>query len=240
MVAAIMNVGHWVAQSPPFCVLIGFRFLLGFGVGDDYPVSAVLMSEYANPKDRGKLVGMVFGTQALGLIAGPLIALALLGAGSSTDVAWRVIDCRGRPRLPDEPMTNESSAASAGARTFSATQQPQRGQLRIRGHFPQSLVPQRHHHDRVRVRGIGLAALASVKDPGPGRQLGRHIQHSFAAGHQPLHQRTADPVRSLHRPDPVRPLPGICHQQPVALRTGAEPALRPQDLPAIPGLIRDR
>jgi MFS family permease len=34
---------------------------------------------------------MVFGTQALGLIVGPLIALALLGAGASNDVAWRVL-----------------------------------------------------------------------------------------------------------------------------------------------------
>jgi MFS family permease len=60
-------------------VLIAFRFLPGFGVGGDYPVSALLMSEYANRKDRGKLVGMVLGTQALGLIVGPLVALALLG-----------------------------------------------------------------------------------------------------------------------------------------------------------------
>src|SRR5207237_203648 len=79
------------ALSPSFWVLIGFRFLLGFGVGGDYPVSAVLMSEYANRKDRGKLVGMVFGTQALGLIVGPLVALALLGAGVSDDLAWRIL-----------------------------------------------------------------------------------------------------------------------------------------------------
>jgi MFS family permease len=39
----------------------------------------MLMSEYANRKDRGKLAGMAFGTQALGLIVGPLVALALLG-----------------------------------------------------------------------------------------------------------------------------------------------------------------
>jgi MFS transporter, PHS family, inorganic phosphate transporter len=70
---------------------VAFRFLLGFGVGGDYPVSAVLMSEYANRKDRGKLVGLVFGTQAIGLIVGPLIALTLLGAGASNDVAWRVM-----------------------------------------------------------------------------------------------------------------------------------------------------
>src|SRR5205814_2898033 len=79
------------ALSPSFCVVIVFRFALGFGVGGDYPVSAVLMSEYANRKDRGKLVGLVFGTQALGLIVGPLIALTLLGAGASNDVAWRVM-----------------------------------------------------------------------------------------------------------------------------------------------------
>ena len=92
MVAAIMIVGALgSALAPSFWVLIVFRFVLGCGVGGDYPVSAVMMSEYANRKDRGKLVGMVFGTQALGLIVGPLIALALLGGGASNDVVWRVL-----------------------------------------------------------------------------------------------------------------------------------------------------
>src|SRR5258707_7896372 len=92
VVAVIMVAGALgSALSPSFWVLIAFRFLLGFGVGGDYPVSAVLMSEYANRRDRGKLVGMVFGTQALGLIVGPLIALALLGAGASAGVACRVM-----------------------------------------------------------------------------------------------------------------------------------------------------
>ncbi len=114
MVAAIMIVGALgSALSPSFWVLIGFRFVLGFGVGGDYPVSAVMMSEYANRKDRGKLVGMVFGTQALGLIIGPLIALALLGSGASDDVAWRILLALGavpaaaviylRTRMPESP-----------------------------------------------------------------------------------------------------------------------------------------
>jgi PHS family inorganic phosphate transporter-like MFS transporter len=114
IVAAIMIVGALgSALSPSYWVLIAFRFLLGFGVGGDYPVSAVLMSEYANRKDRGKLVGMVFGTQALGLIVGPLIALALLGAGTSNDVAWRIMLALGavpaaaviylRTRMPESP-----------------------------------------------------------------------------------------------------------------------------------------
>ena len=114
IVAAIMVVGAiGSALSPSFWVLVAFRFLLGFGVGGDYPVSAVLMSEYANRKDRGKLVGMVFSTQALGLIVGPLIALALLGAGASDNVAWRVMLALGavpaaaviylRSRMPESP-----------------------------------------------------------------------------------------------------------------------------------------
>jgi MFS transporter, PHS family, inorganic phosphate transporter len=114
LVAAIMIAGAvGSALSGSFWVLIGFRFLLGFGVGGDYPVSAVMVSEYANRKDRGKLVGMVFGTQALGLIVGPLIALALLGSGTSDDVAWRVLLALGavpaaaviylRCRMPESP-----------------------------------------------------------------------------------------------------------------------------------------
>jgi MFS transporter, PHS family, inorganic phosphate transporter len=114
LVAAIMIAGALgSALSPSFWVLIGFRFVLGFGVGGDYPVSAVMMSEYANRKDRGKLVGMVFGTQALGLIIGPLIALTLLGSGASDDVAWRVLLGLGavpaaaviylRCRMPESP-----------------------------------------------------------------------------------------------------------------------------------------
>jgi MFS transporter, PHS family, inorganic phosphate transporter len=92
LVAVIMVVGALgSALSPGYWVLIAFRFVLGFGVGGDYPVSAVLMSEYANREDRGRLVGMVFSTQALGLIVGPLVALGLLGAGVGNDLAWRIM-----------------------------------------------------------------------------------------------------------------------------------------------------
>jgi MFS family permease len=114
LVAAIMVVAALgSALSPSFWVLIGFRFLLGIGVGGDYPVSAVLMTEYANRKDRGRLVGLVFSAQALGLIVGPLVALALLGAGTGADVAWRTLLALGavpaaaviylRRKMPESP-----------------------------------------------------------------------------------------------------------------------------------------
>jgi PHS family inorganic phosphate transporter-like MFS transporter len=129
LVAAIMIVGALgAALSGSFWVLIGFRFLLGLGVGGDYPVSAVMVSEYANRKDRGKLVGMVFGTQAIGLIVGPLIALALLGSGASDDVTWRILLALGavpaaavlylRARMPESPryqaQVQERSERAAG------------------------------------------------------------------------------------------------------------------------------
>jgi MFS family permease len=135
IVAAIMIAGALgSALAPSYWVLIAFRFVLGFGVGGDYPVSAVMVSEYANRKDRGKLVGMVFGTQALGLIIGPLIALALLGAGASNDTAWRVLLALGavpaaaviylRCRMPESPRYQvqvQGKAEQAASRMSSFT-----------------------------------------------------------------------------------------------------------------------
>jgi MFS family permease len=79
------------ALSPSLVVLTVFRFLLGFGVGGDYPVSAVLMSEYAGRRDRGRQVALVFSAQAVGLIIGPLLALALLGGGAGAPLTWRLL-----------------------------------------------------------------------------------------------------------------------------------------------------
>ncbi|MCY0881674.1 MAG: MFS transporter, partial [Firmicutes bacterium] len=92
IVAVIMTVGALLTSfSPNIYWLIAFRFILGLGIGGDYPISAVMMSEYANVKDRGKLVGMVFSMQALGLIAGPIVAITLLATGMSHDLAWRIM-----------------------------------------------------------------------------------------------------------------------------------------------------
>ncbi|MGH3274766.1 MAG: MFS transporter [Streptosporangiaceae bacterium] len=132
LVAATMVVGAvGSALAPSFWVLIVFRFVLGFGVGGDYPVSAVMVSEYANRKDRGKLVGLVFGTQALGLIIGPLIALALLGSGVGDGAAWRLMLGLGavpaaaviylRARMPESPryrVQQQGPAPRLGLRAF--------------------------------------------------------------------------------------------------------------------------
>ncbi len=90
--AALMVVGAVLSAFAPSLIwLLVFRFILGIGVGGDYPMSAVLMGEYSNIKSRGKLVGLVFAMQALGTVAGYVVALALLSANVNPDIAWRLM-----------------------------------------------------------------------------------------------------------------------------------------------------
>jgi PHS family inorganic phosphate transporter-like MFS transporter len=77
--------------APGIWWLIGFRFILGIGIGGDYPVSATIMSEYAGKASRGMLVTLVFAMQAAGLILGPLFASALLSTSMSHDLIWRIL-----------------------------------------------------------------------------------------------------------------------------------------------------
>ena len=79
------------AFSPNIVYLLIFRFILGLGIGGDYPLSATLMSEYANRRDRGKMITLVFSMQAVGLILGPLVALLLLFSGINHDLTWRIM-----------------------------------------------------------------------------------------------------------------------------------------------------
>jgi len=121
-VAIIMIVGAIAsAFATDFLWLVAARFVLGLGIGGDYPVSAVLMSEYSNRDDRGRLVGLVFSMQALGLIVGPLVGLVLLSSGISHDLTWRLMLGLG--------------AVPAAAVVFLRTKMPEspRFQARVRG-----------------------------------------------------------------------------------------------------------
>lgn len=52
-----------------------FRFWLGFGIGGDYPLSATIMSEYANKKTRGAFISAVFAMQGFGILTSGIVAL---------------------------------------------------------------------------------------------------------------------------------------------------------------------
>ncbi|KAJ5095927.1 hypothetical protein NUU61_005283 [Penicillium alfredii] len=81
-----MNIYAW---------LIWWRILVGVGVGADYPLSAVITSEFAPTKHRARMMASVFFMQPLGQIAGNLVSLVVIAvarnnSGSEDDITRSV------------------------------------------------------------------------------------------------------------------------------------------------------
>lgn len=83
-----------------FLFLLGFwRFVLGLGVGGDYPVSAVITSEFASVSKRGTIIATVFAMQGAGILVAALVAVATLAGSKSAieanldylDTTWRIL-----------------------------------------------------------------------------------------------------------------------------------------------------
>ncbi|CAL9091138.1 unnamed protein product [Musa textilis] len=79
MVVCSVASGLSFSSSPKAVVttLCFFRFWLGFGIGGDYPLSATIMSEYANKKTRGAFIAAVFAMQGFGILAGGIVAIVV-------------------------------------------------------------------------------------------------------------------------------------------------------------------
>jgi MFS family permease len=69
-------------------VLIAFRFILGVGVGADYPISASYVSEIAPARLRVRLLVGAFAFQAVGQVLGALVGLLILVSTESVS-SWR-------------------------------------------------------------------------------------------------------------------------------------------------------
>ncbi|XP_073008921.1 probable inorganic phosphate transporter 1-4 [Typha latifolia] len=105
--ASGLSFGH--TAKGVMTTLCFFRFWLGFGIGGDYPLSATIMSEYANKKTRGAFIAAVFAMQGFGNLTGGILALIISAsfksrydapayqdnrAGSTVsqaDYAWRIL-----------------------------------------------------------------------------------------------------------------------------------------------------
>ncbi|CAM8982215.1 unnamed protein product [Rhodiola kirilowii] len=74
-IASGLSFGH--TPKAVIGTLCFFRFWLGFGIGGDYPLSAVIMSEYANKKTRGAFIAAVFAMQGFGILAGGIVTLVV-------------------------------------------------------------------------------------------------------------------------------------------------------------------
>ncbi|KAG2308365.1 hypothetical protein Bca4012_082540 [Brassica carinata] len=77
-VASGLSFGH--EPKAVMATLCFFRFWLGFGIGGDYPLSATIMSEYANKKTRGAFIAAVFAMQGFGIMAGGIFAIIISSA----------------------------------------------------------------------------------------------------------------------------------------------------------------
>ncbi|WP_051341752.1 MFS transporter [Pseudonocardia spinosispora] len=133
--AVIMIVGALgSALAPDFTWLLIARFVLGIGIGGDYPASGVIMTEFANRRNRGRLVGLTFLFYVLGQVAAYVVALLVLALGTPEDIAWRVILGLGalpslvvlwnRRHMPESPrwtlaVTGDAHRAASDLESFS-------------------------------------------------------------------------------------------------------------------------
>ncbi|KAF8596750.1 phosphate transporter [Ceratobasidium sp. AG-I] len=85
-------------------VLVIWRFIMGIGIGGDYPLSAVITSEFAATRIRGRMMTAVFSMQGFGNLTACLVALIVTEAFKETnangasaiseknvDYCWRLI-----------------------------------------------------------------------------------------------------------------------------------------------------
>jgi MFS family permease len=85
IVFAIASALAWNVAS-----LLVFRFILGIGVGADYPISATYVSEFMPSRLRGRMLVSAFSFQALGSLTGAAIGLLIIFVYPHPD-AWRVM-----------------------------------------------------------------------------------------------------------------------------------------------------
>jgi len=84
--------------------LVIWRFLMGIGIGGDYPLSAVISSEFASTKIRGRMMTAVFASQGWGNFAAALVSFIVVAAYKDTisnspsttdlngvDTVWRLL-----------------------------------------------------------------------------------------------------------------------------------------------------
>ncbi|EIE20161.1 MFS general substrate transporter [Coccomyxa subellipsoidea C-169] len=103
-----------------------WRFILGIGIGGDYPLSATIASEYSSSKWRGAFVASVFAMQGFGILSAAIVSVVTISCFKNSiinydinylDYVWRIIIGFGaiptvltiylRSRLPETPRFSQ-------------------------------------------------------------------------------------------------------------------------------------
>lgn len=84
MIIMVGTLGQAVAGHSPgvsiYGVIIMWRFIMGMGIGGDYPLSAVITSEFASRRIRGRMMAAVFSAQGWGNFASAIVSLVVITA----------------------------------------------------------------------------------------------------------------------------------------------------------------
>ena len=72
--------------------LVAWRFLLGIGIGGDYPLSAVITSEFAPTKHRTRMLASVFFMQPCGYLVATVVSMIAL-VGYRDDITTDSLTC---------------------------------------------------------------------------------------------------------------------------------------------------
>ncbi|RSH80816.1 Inorganic phosphate transporter pho84 [Saitozyma podzolica] len=107
IIIIIGTLGQAVAGQAPaisiYGVIIMWRFIMGMGIGGDYPLSAVITSEFAARRIRGRMMAAVFSAQGWGNLTSGIVSLITIVAYKNEilsepltdlkgiDQAWRII-----------------------------------------------------------------------------------------------------------------------------------------------------
>jgi len=81
-------------------LMIFWRVVLGIGIGGDYPLSAIIASEFATTKRRGAMISAVFAMQGIGILCAAIISTITVAAFQNSisttdyshiDYIWRIV-----------------------------------------------------------------------------------------------------------------------------------------------------
>ncbi|KAI9567326.1 major facilitator superfamily domain-containing protein [Boletus coccyginus] len=107
MIMIIATFGQALSGQAPAVTIIGviivWRFIMGVGIGGDYPLSAIISSEFAATRSRGRLMTAVFAFQGWGQFGSSLVGMIVVAAYKDAilkstfpcaypiDHAWRIL-----------------------------------------------------------------------------------------------------------------------------------------------------
>ncbi|MFJ9249519.1 MFS transporter [Streptomyces sp. NPDC101776] len=119
--------------APNYETLLVFRALQGLGFGGEWAVGAILVAEYASPKHRGRTLGAVQSSWAVGWALAAVV-YTLVFSFLGNDLAWRVMFWTGalpallvlwvRRRVHDAPEATAVREQNAQKGTFTAIFKP--------------------------------------------------------------------------------------------------------------------